>query len=153
MNKISNNMKHYNRRKAIKNWKVVKDNLDFMTALNIFKNQTIEGHLYDLVAIRIGGRIFQPGLANLESEQFYASEIISNKFEALIPDDQLEEKTYKLRELVKINNFSGLNWDRIDNMTIDDLFNSLFNVMNRLDSHNKYRIVKNIVESGLYKKQ
>ena len=28
-------MKRYNRRKTIKNWKVVKDNLDFMTALNI----------------------------------------------------------------------------------------------------------------------
>lgn len=146
-------MKNYNRRKAIKNWKVVKDNLDFMTALNIFKAQAIEGHMYDLVAIRIGSRIFQPGLADLEGETFFASEIISNKFEALIPDDKLEEKTYKLRELIKINNFSGLKWDRIDNMTIDDIFNSLFNVMNRLDSHNKYRIVKNIIETGLYKKQ
>ena len=36
-------MKHYSR-KTIKNWKVVKDNLDFMTALNIFKAQAIEGY-------------------------------------------------------------------------------------------------------------
>ena len=146
-------MKHYNRRKAIKNWKVVKDNLDFMTALNIFKAQAIEGHLYDLVAIRIKDRIFQPGLSNLESEQFYASEIIANKFEALIPDDQLEEKTYKLQQMFKDNNIGGLKFDKIDNMTIDQLLNHLLWIIDNLDPHNKYRIAKTIIETGLYKKQ
>ncbi len=145
-------MKHYNRRKAIKNWKVVKDNLDFMTALNIFKAQAIEGHLYDLVAIRIGDRIFQPGISNLESEYFYASEIISNKFEALIPDDQLEEKTYKLQQMFKDNNIGGLKFDKIDNMTIDQLLNHLLCIIDNFDSHNKYRIAKAIIETGLYKK-
>ena len=146
-------MKHYNRRKAIKNWKVVKDNLDFMTALNIFKAQAIEGHLYDLVAIRIKDRIFQPGLSNLESEQFYASEIIANKFEALIPDDQLEEKTYKLQQMFKDNNIGGLKFDKIDNMTIDQLLNHLLWIIDNLDPHNKYSIAKTIIEIGLYKKQ
>lgn len=146
-------MKHYNRRKAIKNWKVVKDNLDFMTALNIFKAQAIEGHLYDLVAIRIGNRIFQPGIVDLESEQFYASEIISNKFEALIPDDQLEEKTYKLQQMFKDNNIGGLKFEKIDNMTIDQLLNHLLWIMDNLDPHNKYRIANAIIETGLYKKQ
>ena len=146
-------MKRYNRRKTIKNWKVVKDNLDFMTALNIFKAQAIEGHLYDLVAIRIKDRIFQPGLANLGSEQFYASEIISNKFEALIPDDQLEEKTYKLQQMFKDNNIGGLKFEKIENMTIDQLLNHLLYIMDNLDPHNKYRIAKAIIETGLYKKQ
>lgn len=146
-------MKRYNRRKAINNWKVVKDNLDFMTALNIFKAQAIEGHLYDLVAIRIKDRIFQPGLVDLESEQFYASEIISNKFEALIPDDQLEEKTYKLQKMFKDNNIGGLKFEKIENMTIDQLLNHLLWIMDNLDPHNKYRIAKNIIETGLYKKQ
>lgn len=146
-------MKRYNRRKTIKNWKVVKDNLDFMTALNIFKAQAIEGHHYDLIAIRIKDRIFQPGLSNLESEQFYASEIISNKFEALIPDDQLEEKTYKLQQMFKDNNIGGLKFEKIENMTIDQLLNHLLWIMDNLDPHNKYRIAKTIIETGLYKKQ
>ena len=146
-------MKRYNRRKAIKNWKVVKDNLDFMTALNIFKAQAVEGHLYDLVAIRIKDRIFQPGLANLESEQFYASEIISNKFEALIPDDQLEEKTYKLQQMFKDNNIGGLKFEKIENMTIDQLLNHLLWIIDNMDPHNKYRIANAIIETGLYKKQ
>jgi hypothetical protein len=145
-------MKRYNRRKVIKNWKVVKDNLDFMTALNIFKAQAIEGHHYDLVAIRIKDRIFQPGLSNLESEQFYASEIISNKFEALIPDDQLEEKTYKLQQMFKDNNIGGLKFEKIENMTIDQLLNHLLWIIDNLDPHNKYRIAKTIIETGLYKK-
>lgn len=142
----------YGSRKVIKNWKVVKDNLPFLTALNIFKAQAIEGHLYDLVAIRIGNRIFQPGLSNLEGEKFYPSEVISGKFEALIPDDDLEEKTYKLQEMFKKANF-GIKFDKIDHLSINDLFDELVIVMNRLDVHNKYRVAKCIIETGLYKKQ
>lgn len=141
----------YGSRKVIKNWKVVKDNLSFLTALNIFKAQAIEGHLYDLVAIRIGNRIFQPGLSNLEGEQFYPSEIISNKFEALIPDNDIEEKTHKLQEMFKEANI-GVKFTKIENLSIEDLFNELINVMNRLDAHNKYRIAKAIIETGLYKR-
>jgi hypothetical protein len=37
-------------------------------------------------------------------------------------------------------------------MSIEELWNSLFEVMDNLDKNNKYRIAKHIIENGIYKK-
>ena len=141
-----------NCRKVIKNWKVVRNGLDSVTAFNMFKAQAVEGTLYDLLAIRLHGRIFQPGIVNIDQEHFLAQEILSNDWEALIPDDQMEEILENMRQMYKDENFNTLNYQRIDNMSINDLWIELVDIMSRLDDRNKYRLAKFIIENKAYKK-
>lgn len=141
-----------NSRKVIKNWKVVRNGLDSVTAFNMFKAQAVEGTLYDLLAIRLHGRIFQPGIVNIDQEHFLAQEILSKDWEALIPDEQMEEILENMRQMYKDENFNTLNYQRIDNMSINDLWIELVDIMSRLDDRNKYRLAKFIIENKAYKK-
>ena len=145
-------MKYY-KKKVIKNWKVVRNGLDSVTAFNMFKAQAIQGTGYDLLAIRLHGKVFQPGIVDIDKEQFIAKDILSNDWEVLIPDDQMEEILEAMRDMYKDENFSSLNYHEIDNMSISDLWKELVNIMNRLDDRNKYRLAKHIIENKLYKKQ
>lgn len=143
----------YYKHKVIKNWKVIRNGLDSVSAFNMFKAQAVEGIAYDLLAIRLKWRVFQPGIVDIDKEQFSAQEILSKEWEVLIPDDQMEELLEAMRDMYKDENFSSLNYQKIDNMSIDDLWMELVNIMDRLDDRNKYRIAKWIIENKVYKKQ
>lgn len=145
-------MKYY-KHKVIKNWKVIRNGLDSVSAFNMFKAQAVEGIAYDLLAIRLKWRVLQPGIADIDKEQFSAQEILSKEWEVLIPDDQMEELLEAMRDMYKDENFSSLNYQKIDNMSINDLWMELVNIMDRLDDRNKYRIAKWIIENKVYKKQ
>jgi hypothetical protein len=54
--------------------------------------------------------------------------------------------------MYKEEHFTGLSFDKIDNMSISDLFHALIDVMSSLDDMNKYRIAKFIIENKAYKK-
>lgn len=142
-----------NYRKVIKNWKVVRNGLDSVTAFNMFKAQAIQGTGYDLLAIRLHGRVFQPGIVDIDREQFIAKDILSNDWEAIIPDDDMEDLLSKMRQMYKDEHFTRLTYEKIDNMSISDLYNALIDVMNSLDDRNKYRLAKHIIENKIYKKQ
>ena len=139
-------------RKVIKNWKVVRSELGCVTAFNIFKNRVVNGRFYDIIGLRLGSRTFQSGINNIETESFAASEILSDKWEILIPDDNMEEILERMRELYKNEHIGNLKYQKIDNMSIEDLWDSLVDVMNDLDNRNKYRLAKHIIENKLYKK-
>ena len=145
-------MKYY-KHKVIKNWKVIRNGLDSVSAFNMFKAQAVEGIAYDLLAIRLKWRVFQPGIVDIDKEQFSAQEILSKEWEVLIPDDQMEEILEAMRDMYKDENFSSLNYQKIDNMSINDLWKELVNIMDRLDDRNKYRMAKWIIENKVYKKQ
>lgn len=142
-----------NYRKVIKNWKVIRNGLDFVSAFNIFKAQAVDGIDYDLLAIRLKWRVFQPGIVDIDKEQFSAQEILSKEWEVLIPDDQMEEILENMRDMYKEENFSSINHQKIDNMSINDLWLELVNIMYNLDDRNKYRIAKWIIKNKIYKKQ
>ena len=78
---------------------------------------------------------------------------MSNKWEIMIPDDNMEEILEKMRQLYKDEHIGNLKYQKIDNMSIEDLWNSLIDIMNDLDNRNKYRLAKHIIENKLYKKQ
>jgi len=143
----------YYKKKIIKNWKVIRNGLDSVSAFNMFKAQAVEGITYDLLAIRLKWRVFQPGIVDIDKEQFSAQEILSKEWEVLIPDDQMEELLEAMRDMYKDENFSSLNYQKIDNMSINDLWMELVNIMDRLDDRNKYRMAKWIIENKVYKKQ
>ena len=145
-------MKYY-KKKVIKNWKVVRNGLDSVTAFNMFKAQAIQGIRYDLLAIRLHGKVYQPGIVDIDREIFYANEILSHDWEVVIPDDDMEEMLSKMRQMYKDEHFTRLTHEKIDNMSINDLYHALIDVMNSLDDRNKYRLAKHIIENKLYKKQ
>ena len=135
--------------KKIRNWKVIKDNLDFLSASNMYKNQAINGTLYDYIAIRIGHRIFTPDeIIKFESETFYPKEILSNDWVALIPDTDEECKNEKIRRLMKDSCCSRLKNDKIDNMTIPQIWEW---VSDHLDKDQMYRMLLAYYDQKIYK--
>lgn len=142
------------KQKIIRNWKAVKSDLDFNLAYNLYKSHNVDGVEYPVIGLRLGvSKFFQSGLHNIDEAMFSPREATSNKWEIVIPDDAAEEKTNKLRQMLKDKNFTGLRYDKIDNMSIDEMWNAIIEQMSRLDKDNKYRIAKAIIETGLYKKQ
>jgi hypothetical protein len=142
-----------NNRKIIRNWKVIKDNLTFNVAFNIWKTHKIDDAGYPIIAMRFGiTQFIQTGVHSISDIKLSPQEAVSNKWEIVIPDDDAEEKTNKLRRLMKDNNFGGLRHDKIDNMSIEEMWMNIIDVISRLDKNNLYRISKHIIETGLYKK-
>ena len=140
-------------KKIIKCWKVIDTKLDSITAFKVFKNRVYEDKRYDVMGIRLGWKTFQSGLDNLDNAQFTAHEILSNNWELLIPDNDMESILEKMRQMYKDEHLGdGLNYRKIDNMSIEDLWNHLVGIMNNLDDKNKYRIAKWIIENKIYKK-
>ena len=141
------------KRKIIRNWKVIKDNLDFNLAFNLYKSHKIDGEFYPIIGLRLGtSQFIQSGVDIINDIKLSPNEAISNKWEIVIPDDAAEEKTNKLRQMLKDKNFTGLRYDKIDNMSIDEMFNTILYIMDNFDKDNKYRIAKHIIENELYKK-
>ena len=140
-------------RKVIKNWKVIANNLDCVTAFNMFKNRAVCGHLYDIVGLRLKNKTYQSGIVDIERELFTSQEVLSNEWEIMIPDDDMENILENMRQLYKDEHFTRLTYEKIDNMSISDLYHALIDVMSSLDDRNKYRIAKHIIENKLYKKQ
>ena len=142
-----------NYRKVIKNWKVIRNGLDSVTAFNMFKAQAIQGTGYDLLAIRLHGKVYQPGIVDIDRETFYANEILSHDWEVVIPDDDMEEILEKMRDMFKEQHIGNLTYQKIDNMSINDLWIELSDILYNLDDRNKYRVSKWIIENKVYKKQ
>ena len=139
--------------RRIRNWKTIKDNLDFNLAFNLYKSHKIDGVDYPIIGLRLYNTQFiQSGVDIINDIKLSPNEAISNKWEIVIPDDAAEEKTNKLRQMLKDKNFTGLRYDKIDNMSIDEMWNVIIEQMSRLDKDNKYRIAKHIIENEIYKK-
>lgn len=141
------------RPKIIRNWKAVKSDLDFNLAYNLYKLHKVDGVEYPIIGLRLGvSKFFQSGLHNIDEAMFSPREVTSNKWEIIIPDDAAEEKTNKLRQMLKDDHFTGLRYEKIDIMSIEDIWNKVMNILNRLDKDTKYRLLKHIIENKLYKK-
>lgn len=139
-------------KKIVRNWKPMLNGLSLSEAIKMFKSRTIDGKQYDIVAIRLGYKILQTDAYNIDESMFSVKEITCNNWEIMIPDDGMEVLTNKLRKIVKEEHFSGLNFDKIDNMSIDELWQHIRDwKLNFLDKNGKYRLLKCIIENKLYK--
>ena len=135
--------------KKIRHWKVIKSELSYTEATNIFKAQAIQGTHYDNLSIRVGDRQFFKGEVNPATQQYFPSELIYDNWEVLIPDTDEEAKCKKIRQLVKDSSCSGLTNAKIDNMTVPELFKS---VMGNLSDDQKYRVLVAFYDQKMYKK-
>ena len=112
--------------KHIRNWKLYRDKVSLSEALEVLQKGSI--NLYKNVAIQ-----------NNKTNRFYdkyTDDIVlkptdvNNDWMILVPDDDKEQKNEKLRKLVKDSNCSGLNYDKIDNMTIHEIFRHIVTHIN-----------------------
>lgn len=137
----------------IRNWKEIKSNVDIKTALDAFYNKTYNDQI-NVKEIAINnidtGKFLSTENTNILKVQFTSLEITNNHWSILIPDNDEEQKNFKIRQLVKNSNWSGLKWDKIDCMTINELFD---HCMNHMSNEQKYKILKEFFESGWFMKK
>lgn len=138
-------------RKRIKCWKVAKENVTLKDALAMFKNRAIQGTFYNDIALRFGKRLFQYGVDNIDNESFSVQEMLNNTWEVLIPDDKMEEMTENCRNVLKESHYTGEHFQKIDNMSINDMFVSVLSKLMTVSDVVKYRLIKKIIEDKLYK--
>ena len=138
-------------RKRIKCWKVAKENVTLKDALVMFRNRAIQGTFYNDIALRFGRRIFQYGVDNIGNESFTIQEMLNNTWEVLIPDDKMEEMTENCRNVLKESHYIGERFQKIDNMSINDMFVSVLEKLTTVSDVVKYRLIKRIIEDKLYK--
>ena len=140
------------KQKRIRNWKVVKTGLSFMEASKIFQEQKLDGKPVENVSIRIGHRHFIKdelyGFNGFTNETFRPAEILENNWVALVPDTDEELKCEKVRQMVKDSNCSGLTYDKLDNMTIEEIWKHLCNKMSK---DQIYRMIKLYYSEKVYK--
>ena len=140
--------------KRVRNWKVVKEGLTFQEASTIFQEQKMDGIPYENISIRIGRRHFikeeMYGVNGFANETFRPVEILSKDWEVLIPDTDEEVKCEKVRQMVKDSNCSGLTYDKIDNMTTEEIWKHL---CGRMDKDQIYRMIKFYYSEKVYKEK
>lgn len=138
---------------SIKNWNVVQSGVSFKSASAMFKAQAINGTQYDFLAIRNKHRMCLPGINDIDREQFYSEEILNDVWEILVPDDELEQKTEKLRNMLKEDGFCSLTYKALDNMSINEMWKYIIEKLNNSEKDVKYKILMTIIREKLYKKQ
>lgn len=130
--------------KHIRNWKLYRDKVSLSEALEVLQKGSI--NLYKNVAIQ-----------NNKTNRFYdkyTDDIVlkptdvNNDWMILVPDDDKEQKNEKLRKLVKDSNCSGLNYDKIDNMTIHEIFR---HIVTHINEDQEYRWLLAFYKNEIYK--
>lgn len=134
--------------KHIKNWKVFASNIELQTALNILREgKTIGGHSPVAIQHANTGKFIEQDKVYDRDLSFKTDEL-DNKWMILIPDDDKEQKNEKLRKLVKDSNCSGLNYDKIDNMTIHEIFR---HIVTHINEDQEYRWLLAFYKNEIYK--
>lgn len=67
----------------------------------------------------------------------------------LVPDTSKEERDNKVRQMLKDTNCTRLKYDKIDNMTLDEMWD---HINDHLDEDKKYKMIKYFCEAQIYKK-
>ena len=133
--------------KHIRNWKIAKDGLLFSEAYGIMSTGRIDGVSYPNMAIQQAhGKQYSKSEVN--NITLKPSDVLYHDWMILIPDTDEEIKCEKIRQLVKDSNCSGLNHNKIDNLTIPEIFEW---ITDHLDNDQKYKVLLAFYDQKLYK--
>jgi len=137
--------------KSIKNWKTISEPISLKEAYEALESQSYNGVNYERLSIGYCGRIIDKydDRRNLE---FNIHEVTSNKWLIMVPDDDKERILYKARDIIKKEHFLNLKNDKIDNMSIHELWKEISKYISFSNDEVIYRVIKTIVENKLYKK-
>ena len=129
-------------------WKDTVTNLSLRDALEFLYRQKYEDYEGEL-QIRFDKHIIN-SKKNMLNEKFSISEVCENKWILMIPNFAEQKHVNEIRDLIKKTNMSGINYDRLSWMTINDIW-SHFNDF-KFNGNSKYKIMKWYLENEMYKK-
>lgn len=139
-------------RRTFRNWKIVDSNRDCGIAFKILKDQVYYGDCID-PECRIGPYAIMHDVTrkffdHYDEEISLSPKETSSDWLILTPDFEQERKNTEIRNLVKESNCSGLNYNRIDYMTINEIFDY---IASNLNNDQKYKILEHFYKNKLYK--
>lgn len=131
----------------IKNWKLIDSGVNVIDAVNAITSKTY-GCKEGKYAIRstVTGRFITEFN---ESNQKLTIPEIEGYWAVLVPDDEKEQMRTKIADLVKNSNWSGLSHNRIDNLTISKLWETVSEKISN-DEKLMYKTMKMFFENRLY---
>ena len=137
-------------KKKIKCWKAASEHeMTLHEALNVLRS------LDSLTYPRAGIGHDQYNVMEMDEcreKNFSMGEVLAKSWKVYIPDTNAEEMLAKCRQIIKDEHFTGLKFDKIDNMTISELFSYIcYNTLSNTSDNVKYRLIKKIIEDKLYK--
>ena len=137
--------------KSIKNWKTISGPISLSEAYKALESQSYNCINYDRLSIGFCGRIIDK-YDDRKNLEFSVREVTSNEWLIMIPDDDKERILYKARDIVKKEHFLNLRHEKIDNMSIHELWKEISKYISFSNDEVIYRVIKTIVENKLYKK-
>lgn len=138
-------------KKKIKCWKLVADKLTLQDAIKFVQEREFNFVDYE----RLGfGRSKYDVLEreDLPNCQFTSIDILKKDWCIFEPDTHGEEILHKVRELVKNEHLLSCKFEKIDNMSLDDIFTMIYEEkLYTAEPIVKYRLIKKLIEEKLYK--
>ena len=132
--------------KKIRNWKVYQSGVSLKNALEMLKDgKTIGGQSPIAIKNSNTGKFidtFSYGDISFTPNEIHDDWLI------LVPDNDEEQKNEKIRKMMKESNCSGCNYDKIDNMTISDIWR---HIAYNLDNNQMYRMLLYFYENKIFK--
>lgn len=131
--------------KKIRNWKEVGSKFELVKAIEILQSQKFNG-FEGPFAIKCPktGKFIETFKYDLD----FRVDELGSEWSIFVPDNDEEIKNNKIRELVKNSDCSGLNYSKIDNMTIKELWN---HIESRMDNDQKYKMLLLYYDNKIYK--
>lgn len=130
-------------------WKVLKLNATFDEALKMYTNQDYDHPVS--INCQSTGKIFYPEEKIKLNQLQISLDDCSRNWTIRVPDDQREEKTKKLQNIVKEANFLQLTHNQIDYMDIDKIMSYIYNHYLK-NEDTAYRVIKWFCENKVFKK-
>lgn len=144
------NFIHINMKKVVRNWKILVKEADTIKALQALREQKfLNGHLPVDGPIAIQSQTSRKMFDEWEpSLQLRADETIGTWF-ILVPDNEKERQKNKIIELAKESNATGLKYDKLEHMSIEEIWEY---ITDHFDDDIKYKMLKLYFENKVYSK-
>ena len=139
-------------RKKIHNWKSIALGYTLQDAIQYAKDHCYDDNKFAHIGIGLNNKEVLDVLdLNDRDTTFTLNQIINNKWNIYVPDDDKEQILYKCREIVKNENLLSISNKKIDELDMDQLWLYIQRCITSKSDKTKYRVIKCILENKLYK--
>ena len=133
--------------KHIRNWKPIAYGISTADAVNVLCTQRYENNEGPFV---IQSEKTMRMILTYDGQEHINIKEAGSTWVILVPDTGKEERDNKVRQMLKDANCTRLKYDKIDNMTLDEMWDYINDSL--LDDDKKYKMIKYFCEAQIYKK-